>query len=324
MPRNERQDRRKTVTGYRYADFAGKHLDITVVSGGEAMCRCIVHDDSKASMQFNLNTGLWVCFACGEGGNLKRLCRELGISIVADPEPDIQELIKKLDLLRMPSRKAGQPEPLDESHLTRYRFPTDYWTGRGFTDETIAAFDLGFDPMHDLVSIPVRDEHGRLLGVIKRYLDPDAELRYRYPKGFSRSQNLFASWLIEQAATDLVVICEGAVDAMKVWQAGFPAVAQYGSSIGPAQVRLLRRLGVGQVVLFFDNDKAGRKAEACAQGAKFHLRKGRTIKEYDPALDLRRGFLLSKVRYSRSMPSDPGAMCDDQIVSAIDQAVRIS
>lgn len=306
-----------------YEDFAKRHLDVTNISGEEAMVRCVVHDDSKASMQFNLRTGLWVCFACHEGGSIKRLCRELGISVFSEPEPDLDDIRSKLRELDHPVKQRLKVQ--DEALLKRYSLPTRYWLGRGFTKKTISAFDLGIDMMNNAATIPLRNENGELLGVIKRYLDEDVELRYRYPKGFKRSQNLFASWLVEEADTDLVVLTEGSVDAMKVWQAGFPALAIYGSSLSPTQARLLRRLGVGQVVLFFDNDKAGREATAWCQGQKTKRRKtkdGRkfTVQEYDPRVDLRRWFLVHHAEYRPGWAKDPGALTKKQIKRAINDA----
>jgi DNA primase len=306
-----------------FEDFAKRHLDVANVSGEEAMVRCVVHDDSKASMQFNLRTGLWVCFACHEGGSIKKLCRELGISVYAEPEPDIDDIRRKLRELEHPTKQRLQVQ--DESLLKRYSLPTRYWTGRGFDQKTIKAFDLGIDMMSNAATIPLRNEHGQLLGVIKRYLDEDVELRYRYPKGFKRSMNLFGSWLVEEADTDMVVLVEGSVDAMKVWQAGFPALAIYGSSLSPTQARLLRRLGVGQVVTFFDNDKAGREASAWCLGQKTKRRKAKngrryTVQEYDPRVDLRRWFLVSQAGYKAGWKSDPGALSAKQIRKAVTQA----
>lgn len=305
-----------SVTTRRYEEWARKHLDIVNVTGDEAMVRCVVHSDSKASMQFNLRSGLWVCFACHEGGSIKRLCKELGIGLMEDPEPDVRDIMKRIKELSgdLPNKALkGQ----DEKTLKRYSLPTGYWTGRGFTKKTIKAFDLGLDMMADAVTIPLRDDQGRLLGVIKRYLGEDVELRYRYPKGFKRSLNLFASWLVEHHDTDMVVLCEGAVDAMMCWQAGIPALAIYGSSISPTQVRLLRRLGVGQVVLFFDDDKAGREARDCCLGIRHHVRKEKKVQDYDARTDLRKWFLVYDVRYREGWGSDPGSLSDKQIKKAV-------
>lgn len=305
-----------------FEDFANKHLNIVNLTGDEAMVRCVVHDDSKASMQFNVRTGLWVCFACHAGGSIKRLCRELGISVLADPEPDLDDLYKTINLLLKDDKAAGTPKPQPESLLKRYSLPTRYWLDRGFTQDTIKAFQLGMDMMSDAVTIPLRNDRGDLLGVIRRFLEEDVDLRYKYPKGFKRSMNLFGSWLVEHLDTDMVVLTEGAVDAMMLWQAGIPALAIYGSSISPTQVRLLRRLGVGQVVLFFDNDKAGKEARDCCLGIKHHTRKGKDgkkvhVKDYDPRVDLLRWFLVYDVRYRDGWASDPGALSAKQIKKAV-------
>ena len=81
------------MANYPYAEFAQKHLDVINRNGDEWMVRCVVHDDSKASMQFNVRKGVWVCFACHAGGSIKRLCREMGISELSEPEYDIEELL---------------------------------------------------------------------------------------------------------------------------------------------------------------------------------------------------------------------------------------
>jgi DNA primase len=313
-------------TKYQYAEFAERHMEVVLKSGSEWMVRCPFHDNTgSASGQLNVEKGLFVCFSCGEGATVKKIATHLGIAIdEAEKAPDVTDLLRKLHDLRVSTKALAEPDPLPESTLKRYTFPTDYWTGRGFNLQTIDAFDLGFEPLNNFATIPIRNDRAQLLGVIKRYLDDDADLKYRYPKGFSRSKNLFASWMVEHTDSDLVVITEGAVDCMKVWQAGYPAVAQYGSSIGAEQVRLLRRLGVGQIVLFYDNDTAGRKAAQVAQGLKVHKRGRFQRKEYVPELDLRRGFLLREVRYTSKMKSDPGAMNEAQITKAIDSAVRLT
>jgi DNA primase len=306
------------TTAQPYLDFAQKHLDVVNISGDELMFRCPVHDDSRASAQFNVHSGLWCCFGCHEGGSIKRLCRELGITPLSEPEPQLDDLYRKLRELKHPTKEHRLDMP--ETSLRRYDLPTRYWAGRGFRPETIKAFDLGMDMMSNAATIPLRGENGNLLGVIKRYLDDDCDLRYRYPKGFKRSHNLFGSWMVEHHPSDLVVLTEGSVDAMKVWQAGFPGCAVYGSSISPEQIRLLRRLGVGQVVLFFDNDRAGKQATELCQGRKTRVRKGKKFVRYDPRTDLRRWFLVSQVDYRSGWPSDPGAMTDDQIRRAVKKA----
>lgn len=310
---------------YKYEGFAESRFMITNRTGTEYMVKCVFHEDSNASMQFNVESGLFLCFACKASGNIKTLEHFYGITVV-ESGMDLDTLLGKIDSLKNP-----EPEllpVLNESFLKRYSMPTRYWKTRGFEKKTVEAFDLGYDPMGDhsgpYVTIPLRNTQGQLLGVIKRYLDPNAELRYRYPKGFKRSQNLFASWMVEKDPdAHTVALVEGSIDAMKVWQAGHPAMALYGSSINPAQVRILRRLGVRNIILFTDNDKAGKEAIDTCQG--WHQRKrGSLMKwEYDERTDLRREFLVSRVVYPSGAPSDPGAMDTEMIGSLLHKAKRV-
>lgn len=313
----------------KYDTFAERNLNIINISGDEAMCRCLYHDDSNASMQFNVETGLWVCFGCGAKGTIKKLERELGLRVVED-QIDVTDLIARLKEISDPEfGKVVDLPVVPESTLLKYKFPTKYWAKRGFTDETIEIFQLGYDPIGDIATIPFRNSQGGLQGIIRRFLEPGVELRYKYPKGFKRSMHMFGSWLVaDDPEIETVALVEGSLDAVKCWQAGVPAMAVYGSSVSKAQIKLLRRLGITNVVLFFDNDDAGVKARLRSSGIKVHSskdRNGKTYKyaEYDPALDLGREFLVTEVQYTKGMPSDPGAMSDDQILEAFDNATPV-
>jgi DNA primase len=60
-------------------------------------------------------------------------------------------------------------------------------------------------------------------------------------------------------------LVEGSLDTVRVWQAGFPAYGIYGSSLAESQITLLHRLNIEQVLLWFDNDSAGRRATYTAK-----------------------------------------------------------
>lgn len=290
-----------------FTDVAEKYLDVTGRSGDEWMARCPFHDDSSASLQFNIKKGLFICFACQEKGTAKKLIEFFG-GRYTDPDVAVADIYKKLDLIESYSESyPGAPETprvLPESTLKRYAFPTDYWASRGLSKATQEVFDLGYDPIENDAIIPVRNIDGGLIGVIRRRLEVESGPRYLYYRGFPRKTSLFASWLVSASLTDYVVITEGSLDAVSVWQAGFPAVAQYGSSMSKEQAVILRRLGVSRVVLFYDNDKAGQQAN-----------------EY--AVDLLRDFLVSVVRYDDKDAKDPGGMDDKTIAKKIEGAMSI-
>lgn len=328
----------------RYEDFAEKNLNVVLRNGSEWMVRCCFHEnEGSPSMQFNVEKGMFVCFSCGAGGGMKTLSKHLGIRH-QDPAVDVNDLIGKLNRLKKQAKEDDAIlTVLPEDHLHRYNFPTDYWgecpkscryrrrhgvrqcrNHRGFTEDTISAFDLGYDPLDNAAIIPLRNINGGLIGIIRRYLDEDVEFRYKYPMGFKRSTALFGSWLVEQDTDDVAVLVEGSVDAMAVWQAGYMGLAQYGSSISRQQVRTMIRLGIRHVVLMQDNDKAGNKARRQALGYRQHLRDGKMIEEYDPTVDLSRHFSISRVHWERKH-SDPGALATKptQIRNLVDNSVNL-
>ena len=290
--------------------FVEAHFTVKSRTGSEWSVLCPAHGDRNASMRINVAKGKYFCHGCHVGGGMRSLGKLVGVpfSEVNSPEMDLAMLQSKLATLR--DRPTEPVVYLPESALLRYDLPTDYWTvTRKFSNETVTAFDLGYDPIKECVTIPVRDVTGGLLGFTKRYLDPDADLRYQDPKGFKKANNLFGSWMAAADDSPTLVLTEGPVDAMKVWQSGHAAVAQFGSYITPRQIKLLRDLGTLQVVLFYDNDQGGREAVDYAKG--WHTdADGR--KRYDPAHDLRQFFVVRRVAY-RTSAKDPGAMADSSI-----------
>jgi DNA primase len=139
-----------------------------------------------------------------------------------------------------------------------------YLAERGITRETAERFGVGFFPgkgsMVGRIVFPIHNAEGELVAYAGRALDPESEPRYKLPTGFNKSLELFN--LHRAAQTDsrgAVVVVEGFFDAMKVHQAGFPAVvALMGSSLSDAQAELLGAFD--RVLLMLDADEAGADA----------------------------------------------------------------
>lgn len=270
-----------------YEEFAERHLNVQSKSGREWMCICVFHEDRNASMQFNIDKGMFVCFSCGVGGGIKKLEQRLGVSH-QHIGVGVDTIYRKLNELRKQANREEGPRIYPESHLQTFSMPHPYWNNRGLTDVTIEAFDLGYDIGRDAVTIPVRTMNGELLGVVRRYLDPDADVRYRYPKRFHKREHLFASWMVAaDQSIDTVALTEGAIDTITLWQWGVPAMAIYGSDVSELQLRALRRLGITKVQLFFDNDKPGQNiVRQClgwhrtGNGVKWERRRDQDMRRY--------------------------------------------
>lgn len=299
--------------------FVEAHLGVTKHPvGDEYDVRCVFHQERNASMRVNVGKGAYFCHGCHAKGGMKALAKQLGVRYSYDQtEAALANVFTKLEKLK--TDKGAEPYTvLDESALERYLMPTGYWTdarpaGRGFTDEMVELFDLGYDPINDIAIIPARDWRGRLLGFTRRYLEPNVRIRYKDPKGFDKAHHLFGAWLASEHESSTVVLTEGPLDAVKVWQAGYVGVAQYGSYLTAEHIKTLRRIGTVTVVLMFDNDKGGRTSSAYAKG--FVEKDKRMV--YEPEHDLRNFFVVKQVPWSRYGAKDAGDMADLEIDDCI-------
>jgi DNA primase len=249
----------------RFEQIVDRYLKVVLRSGDEYMCGCPFCNGSDC-LQFNVVKGLWNCFTCSEGGSAKRLVNRLG-GTYTDPAISVEVLRAAIDGMKLRRKnRESKEEVLPEVTLARYAgIPHEYWMDeRDFSLSTIKKWGLGYDPISDRCTIAYRNVDSQLLGVIQRRLD-DVFPRYLYPKGFDRSGSLFGSWEVAARGVHKVALVEGSTDVITVDQADRVAVAQFGSSLTQRQIKLLRRLNVREIVLFYDYDIAGRKAERQAR-----------------------------------------------------------
>jgi len=243
----------------KYERFANTHLKVVNQNGNEinALCPLPDHPERHPSFRFNVKTGLWMCMGCGEKGNAIMLAQRLGVNLLTD--------VASSDTLRRRSgalrRHGGRPDDqrtmrMAETALRRFE-SSSYWTEkRGFSEATVRRFQLGYDPISERLTIPIRNSYGELLGVIYRRTD-DGKPKYLNPRGFARGRSLFASWHMRKSAYERVALTEGPLDAVACWDAGIPAMSLFGASITDGQVKLMQSLSIRQAVIFTDNDKAG-------------------------------------------------------------------
>jgi DNA primase len=119
--------------------------------------------------------------------------------------------------------------------------------------------------MKGRVCIPIESAAGELVAYAGRWVGLEAELpegeeKYKLPKGFHKSLELFNLHRVKHCRHLIVV--EGFFGAIHLHALRFPAVALMGSSLSDEQVALLRahcpRLSFVSVML--DGDEPGRKA----------------------------------------------------------------
>lgn len=123
----------------------------------------------------------------------------------------------------------------------------------------------GQDFFQQRVLIPIRDESGRPLAFTGRTIAADEPRKYVNTPAtpiYDKSRVLFGLDLARRSIEDrgLATVMEGQFDVIAAHEYGITtAVASSGTALTQEQVRILRRF-TDEVVLVFDNDRAGRAA----------------------------------------------------------------
>lgn len=223
-----------------------------------AFCFSPEHDNKNTpSASVNVSKGLWVCYSCGRGGSIEAL---LDGTPIADPSTS--ELLDCVEANLQLAEAAGHTDTkhYSESWLRIFQSRSGchpYWQQRGFSQSTVEHFSLGYEYETDCVTYPLRDVDGSVMGIVKRRLD-DGRPKYKYPKGVDVHSLLFRYHEAPYGAP--IVLVEGALDSIALYEVGVFALGIYGSRLSESQEHLIIRLNPSVVIAAYDNDDAGREA----------------------------------------------------------------
>lgn len=137
---------------------------------------------------------------------------------------------------------------------------------RGFTPAVLEEWGIGYDDDSKRITIPVCDPHGNLVGFKGRAWRKNARPKYlvmgdkgeRTRSGFNvYDKSLVVFGVDRWGHVERYVLVEGELDVIALWCMGIPAICCGGSTMSVAQAKLIREY-CDEVVLFFDNDAAGR------------------------------------------------------------------
>lgn len=151
-----------------------------------------------------------------------------------------------------------------------------YLFSKGFSEQILVDAGLisktekgsTFDRFRNRVMFPIFDVTGNVIGFGGRVLD-DSKPKYLNTADtpvFDKSANLYALNLAKNDKSAQVVVVEGYMDVVTLYQYGIErAVASLGTALTAHQVRLLKRYSK-EVILCYDGDGAGQKATQRAVG----------------------------------------------------------
>ena len=245
-------------------------------------------------------TTLWKCFGCGRSGNVVTFLAEYLDISRQQARNDIKEhyapgfiapkygsIAREFEERRKTARERNHVTsvpPLDAEIIHKFDVDWSYYAeergdqpdvaymlDRGFTPGDLDDWGIGYDHESQRITIPVCDAEGNLVGfkgrawredVRPKYLilgDKEGRReRYGFPT-YDKSLIIFGLDKCVDSDSQRLVLVEGEIDVMSLWVMGISAICVGGSSMSDAQAKLIRQY-CDEVVLFFDNDAAGRNA----------------------------------------------------------------
>lgn len=281
--------------------------------GVERPFLCPEHGDSRPSASVNTIKKVWYCYTCHAHGDLGGEARLA--------ETDYQTMRNWID------ERLDEGHVYPESWLSRWDAGPvhDYWLGR-VGESAARRFRLGADPGAEAVTYPLRDPAGGVLGVVRRALHREAGPKYLYPKGVDVGGLLFN---YSPLHTTRVVLVEGALDAIALWNVGVSAMAIYGSRLSVAQVKMIEKIDPLEVWTCFDRDDAGWEAHKMTERAFRNRLVGRVTwpaawgKDIDE-LDVERRRVLTRGLASDDVESIGSQTCGSHLTNRTPSSPSIS
>jgi DNA primase len=251
------------------------------------------HGHNKSQFRVSVSKNCWICFGdCHAGGSIVDFVsrrERVGIREAALLIQDWFGLKPYSDASQQQRRgsttdrqAASQGDQLDHAQsnaplpfaLTKLDVTHPYLSQRRLDHATLRSFGVGYCSRGTLagwIAIPIHNALGQLVAYAARWpgLPPEGQPKYRLPKGFKKSLELFN--LHRTAAEDQrlpLVVVEGFFGCMAVWQAGHRRVVSLmGSMLSDEQEELIHKAvgPQGKVILMLDEDEAGRKGSAEAR-----------------------------------------------------------
>lgn len=210
--------------GLRVKHSAGLH---------DVLCECPWHGGSD-SLCVNLQTGQFICYACGEKGGPEKLVRKTGgvpvWTTFQRPSPSEQEM---------------QWRKLLDGDLA---FDDDYLVGRRVTNVQVEKYSIRINSKG--LIIPMTNEKGMTIGAIIRR----REGKFRYMSLGEKPPLWPLHLFVDEPPSSPVAIVEGIFGVLAADRGEIPAYATLGAAVKKTVFPLLNRVDPW---VAFDDDLAG-------------------------------------------------------------------
>ena len=291
---------------------------VPLVKKGQNYCGCCpFHNEKTPSFSVSEDKGFFHCFGCGKHGDIISFTME---SEHVDFKTAIAELADMAGL-KLPEYKPKTQQQIEaeETYITitavaekvymeklfapEGAHALSYIRGRGFTDDMIKKYGIGYAPKNNIIAnkfidikqdkliatglvrrgdyglydffrdklmFPIFNAHGQIVAFSGRSLD-GSEPKYintTDTEMFHKRQTLFGFNFARENIhrVNRAIIVEGQIDAIQMQCNGFgETVAPLGTALTEDHIAIICKAN-RNIVFCFDGDNAGQKAAARACG----------------------------------------------------------
>ena len=236
---------------------------------------CVLHPDSETpSLTVYPDTQSYYCFGCKSGGSviefvkahynydffeaINFLAQYAGIDLQVNDTPEAKARRQRI-------QSNERAVLAKQKQLLADQLARDYLAKRGFGQETVQAFGIGYDSEENSIVIPINDGYGKPVGFSRRFLEPGTGPKYKNSRNdevFNKGHLLYNLDMARKHAAASLIVLEGYFDVLSAWQSGYKnSVAICKDTLTEDQAGLITKICKGKrVVLVPDNDETGMKS----------------------------------------------------------------
>lgn len=277
----------------RILNNLGKILDMFNVEYHEYLNRfqgkCPIHKgDNPNAFCIYKETGAWRCFTLGchetYGASVNGLIRgflsDKHKRLVSHQEVNkfledlvggkVEEFSSDMNYAFFLQDKNVQKKVTRDNIKKKLEIPGQYFINRGFSKEVLEKYDVGLyknvkSKLYNRCVAPIYDlDYKYVIGITGRDITERSKVKWLH-SSFPRDSTLYNSWFAKNQIqeTNTCILVESLGNVWRLEEAGFhQSLGIFGTQLSFGQMRLLSRLGVLNIVLLLDNDKAGKESAA--------------------------------------------------------------
>ena len=230
--------------------------------GDYYQCQCPIHGSDNPNSLTIWTNGGWKCWTsnCNEewGTQLDGLLRALGASpeaLLAGVEYGQDYKEEEVDI-NLPVYNVTRDQIRECLQI-----PSKFYIDRGFSEDILNKFDVGdsfVKEMKNRAVFPIYNKDWGLIGCAGRTLiDKPYIPKWRFSKNFKSGSTFFGinhAWK-RMKDTKRIILVEGMSDTMRMHEYGIENCAgALGSKLSRGQVKLLKEMGVTDIIVALDPD----------------------------------------------------------------------